>query len=321
MPLITHIVTMSHISKRLDMFISHHEPHISRNRIQTLIHDGLALVNGKIEKPGYKIKLGDTVTLDLPERKVYEVLPENIPLFVIYEDAHLIVLNKPPGLVVHPAPGNYTGTLVNALLYHYGPLPSSGPGELGTERERAGIVHRLDKDTSGVMVAARSREALAALSAQFKSRVVQKRYLALVAGVIKKGSGTIETGIGRHVKERKKISVHTHHAREAVTLYKVKERFANATLVEVEIKTGRTHQIRVHMAHVGHPVLGDTTYGGARAAKAGDIPVPRQMLHAESLSLLHPETGHPMTFSAPPPPDMAAVTAALRERHAARSKG
>ncbi|HEY6010989.1 MAG TPA: RluA family pseudouridine synthase, partial [Nitrospirota bacterium] len=226
-------------------------------------------------------------------------------------DPHIIVLNKPPGLVVHPAPGNYTGTLVNALLYHYGSLPSSGPP--GSERERAGIVHRLDKDTSGVMVVARTQEALRSLSGQFKNRIVQKQYVALVSGVIKKGSGTIEVGLGRHVKERKKISVHTHKAREAVTLYRVKERFGNATLVEVEIKTGRTHQIRVHLAHIGHPVLGDRTYGGIRSAKVGALTVGRQMLHAETLSLLHPDTGNPLSFTAPPPKDMAEVIEALRK--------
>ena len=308
MPTTTHIVTQKHIGKRLDIFIAHHEPHISRSRIQIMIKDGHALVEGKIEKPGYKVKPGEQVTLELPERQVREVLPEPIPLSVIYEDPHFIVLNKPPGLVVHPAPGNYTGTLVNALLYHYGSLPSSGAGAEGNERERAGIVHRLDKDTSGVMVVARTPEALRALSAQFKGRVVKKRYLALVAGVIKKGSGSVEIGIGRHVKERKKISVHTHSAREAVTTYIVKERYKDATLVEVEIKTGRTHQIRVHMAHIGHPVLGDRVYGGGKAAKSAE----RQMLHAESLSLLHPETGNPMTFTVPPPRDMAEVIEKLR---------
>ncbi len=315
MPLVTHTVSDSHAGKRLDLFIRHHEAYSSRNRIQTLIRDGRALVNGKTEKPGYKVKAGDKVTLELPERLVREVLPENIPLKVVFEDDHMIVLNKPPGLVVHPAPGNYTGTLVNALLYHYGSLPSPGTGRgdaEGSGRERAGIVHRLDKDTSGVMVVARTQEALKALTAQFKNRVVQKRYVALVSGVIKKGSGTIEAGLGRHVKERKKISVHTHKAREAVTLYKVKERFKNATLVEVEIKTGRTHQIRVHMAHIGYPVLGDRVYGGAKAAKLDDIVIPRQMLHAESLSLLHPETRQPMTFSVPPPRDMAEEIDRLR---------
>lgn len=308
----THIVTDKHAGKRLDIFISHYEPHISRNRIQTLIRDGRARVNNRAEKPGYKVKLNEAIALELPERKIREVLPEPLPLSVIYEDPHLIVLNKPPGLVVHPAPGNYTGTLVNALLYHYGSLPASGSGTEGIDRERAGIVHRLDKDTSGVMVVARTQHALRSLSAQFKNRIVRKRYVALVSGVIKKGSGTIEAGIGRHVKERKKISVHTRHAREAVTLFKVMERFQNATLVEVEIKTGRTHQIRVHMAHVGHPVLGDRVYGAAKAAVFGGAAVARQLLHAESLSLLHPDTGHPMTFSAPPPQDMARVIAHLR---------
>ena len=310
MPLISHIVTENHISKRLDVFILHYEPHVSRSRIQSMIKDGLALVDNRIEKPGYKVKLGEQVTLDLPEKKVHAVLPEAIPLYVIYQDDHIIVLNKPPGLVVHPAPGNFTGTLVNALLYHYGSLPSLVAG--GQERERAGIVHRLDKDTSGVMVVARTQEALRSLSMQFKNRVVQKRYLALVAGIIKKGSGTIEAGIGRHVKERKKISVHTHKAREAVTCFVVKERFKNATLVEVEIKTGRTHQIRVHMAHIGFPILGDRVYGSAKVMKFGGDVIPRQMLHAETLSILHPDTGHPMTFSAPPPADMAEIIQKLR---------
>jgi 23S rRNA pseudouridine1911/1915/1917 synthase len=315
MPQKTLIVTDSHTGKRLDMFIQHHEAYSSRNRIQTLIKDGLALVNGKPEKPSHKVRAGDTVTLELPERKVREVFPENIPLHIVFEDDHMIVLNKPPGLVVHPAPGNYTGTLVNALLYHYGSLPSSGKGTpdgAGSERERAGIVHRLDKDTSGVMVVARTEQALRALTKQFKDRIVQKKYIALVSGVIKKGSGTIEAAIGRHVKERKKISVHTASPREAVSLFKVKERFKKATLVEVEIKTGRTHQIRVHMAHLGYPVLGDRVYGGAKVAKIGALNFPRQMLHAESLSLLHPVTGTPLTFIAPPPSDMAEVMDRLR---------
>jgi 23S rRNA pseudouridine1911/1915/1917 synthase len=310
MPTITHAVTTHHISKRLDIFIAHYEPHISRNRIQTLIRDGLALVNNRKEKPGYKVKLGETISLELPERPVHDVLPEPIPLDVIFEDPHIIVLNKPPGLVVHPAPGNYTGTLVNALLYHYGSLPSSG--REGSARERAGIVHRLDKDTSGVMVVARTQEALRSLSGQFKSRIVKKKYLALVAGVIKKGSGTIEVGLGRHVKERRMISTHTHHAREAITSFVVKERFTKATLVEVEIKTGRTHQIRVHLAHIGYPVLGDRMYGGGKASTFGSSIIARQMLHAGSLSLLHPDTGSPLTFSAPPPHDMADIIEKLR---------
>jgi 23S rRNA pseudouridine1911/1915/1917 synthase len=310
MPTITHSVTEKHVGKRLDIFIAHYEPQISRNRIQNLIKEGQALVNGNLEKPGYKVKLDERVTLDLPERPVRQVLPEPLPLYVIYEDPHMIVLNKPAGLVVHPAPGNYTGTLVNALLYHYGSLPSLGSRTDADARERAGIVHRLDKDTSGVMVVARTHEALRSLSAQFRNRVVQKRYLALVAGVIKKGSGTIEVGLGRHVKERKKISVHTHHARDAVTLFTVKERFKSATLVEVEIKTGRTHQIRVHMAHIGHPVLGDRVYGGSAVVRSSQAA--RQMLHAETLSLLHPDTGTPLSFTAPPPPDMKAVIEKLR---------
>jgi 23S rRNA pseudouridine1911/1915/1917 synthase len=310
MPIITHIVTDKHVGKRLDIYIGHYEPQLSRNRIQSMIKEGRALVDHKTEKPGYKVKLGEDISIDIPDKKIHDVLPEPIPLSVIYEDRHLIILNKPPGIVVHPAPGNFTGTLVNALLHHYGSLPSAGLP--GSERERAGIVHRLDKDTSGVLAIARTLSALRSLSAQFKNRSVQKRYLALVAGVIKKGSGTIDAPLGRHVRERKKISVHTNKAREAVTLYRVRERFKQATLVEVQIKTGRTHQIRVHMAHIGHPVLGDRVYGGDRTAKIGHDPLQRQMLHAASLSLFHPETGHPMTFSAPPPQDMAGVIEQLR---------
>jgi 23S rRNA pseudouridine1911/1915/1917 synthase len=316
MPFATHIATDRHAGKRLDVFIGHYEPHLSRNRIQTLIKEGQARVNDRPEKPGYKVKTGDCVVLDLPDRPIREVLPEPLLLNVIYEDNDMLVVNKQPGLVVHPAPGNYTGTLVNALLYHYGGLPEPPGGGSRDGRERAGIVHRLDKDTSGVMVVARTPEALRNLSAQFKERVVRKRYLALVAGVIKKGSGTIDAGLGRHVKERKKISVHTHHAREAVTLFTVRERFRNATLVEVEIKTGRTHQIRVHMAHAGHPVLGDRVYGN-KAALAVDQEIARQMLHAETLSLLHPRTAAPLTFSAPPPQDMAEAIARLRQAAAA----
>jgi len=312
MPIIIHIVTEHHVSKRLDIFIAHYEPQLSRNRIQALIKSGLALVNGKAEKPGYKVKLGETISLDLPERKTHDVLPEPIPLSVIYEDPHIIVLNKPAGIVVHPAPGNYTGTLVNALLYHYGSLPPRGAGAEGGARERAGIVHRLDKDTSGVMVVARTQDALRSLSMQFKDRVVRKRYIALVAGVIKKGSGTIDAALGRHVTERKKISVHTNKAREAVTLFKVKERYPKATLVEVELKTGRTHQIRVHMAHIGHPVLGDRVYGGGKASTYGETSITRQMLHAEALALQHPDTGNPMSFTAPPPEDMSMVIEKLR---------
>lgn len=299
-------VTDSHAGKRLDVFIGHFEPHISRNRIQTMIREGLVLVDGRREKPGCKVKPGESVTLRLPEIKTRDTLPEPIPLDVIYEDSHIIAINKPAGLVVHPAPGNYTGTLVNALLYHYAGLPSAGG------RERAGLVHRLDKDTSGVMVVARTERALSSLSAQFRDRIVKKSYVAIVSGVIKKGTGSISVPIGRHVKERKKISTHTQKPREALTIYKVRERLKNATLLEVEIKTGRTHQIRVHLAHIGHPILGDKVYGGAKAMKIDDFMVTRQMLHAESISIFHPDTGHPMTFTSPMPVDMYEVVRRLK---------
>lgn len=308
MPTVIHTVTDRHIGKRLDIFISHFEPHISRSRIQTMIKEGLALVDGRLEKPGYKVKRGEVISIVLPEQRTYNVMPEPIPLNIVYEDSHIVAVNKPAGLVVHPAPGNYTGTLVNALLYHYPGLPSAAGSE------RAGLVHRLDKDTSGIMVIAKTPRALRILSEQFRQRMVQKRYLALVTGLIKKGSGVIEAAIGRHAKERKKISVYTRKPREAVTNYRVKERFGKATLLEVEIKTGRTHQIRVHLAHIGHPVLGDRVYGGVNAAKIGNLPILRQMLHAESLSIYHPETGHPITFIAPLPQDMAEIIGYLRKK-------
>jgi len=320
MSAMTYTVTEKQSGKRLDLFIAHYAAHISRNRIQSMVKDGHALVNGRMEKPSYKVKLGEVITLDLPERTIHEVLPEAIPLNVMYEDSYILVLNKPHGLVVHPAPGNYTGTLVNALLYHYGTLPLYNDGFHQSEREKTGIVHRLDKDTSGVIVVARTSEALRSLSMQFKNRMVRKEYVAIVVGVIKKGSGTINTGIGRHVKDRKKISVLTHKAREAITDFVVRERYQQATLVGINIRTGRTHQIRVHMAHKGYPVLGDRIYGGARVMKLGACAVTRQMLHAESLSFFHPHTGHPMTFTAPLPVDMIEVINKLRKMKTGGSK-
>jgi len=239
-----------------------------------------------------------------------ETLPELIPLDVIHEDPSLIVLNKQAGLVMHPAPGHYTGTLVNALLAHCRDLSGIGG------RERPGLVHRLDKDTSGVIVVAKTDAAHRFLSQQFKSHSIQRQYRAIVVGRLSKKSGTIDLPIGRDRWERKKISHRTLRPREARTVYRAIERFDRATLVEIYPQTGRTHQIRVHFASIGHPVLGDRTYGGRQAVLAS-VPADRQMLHAVRLGFTHPDSGRIIEFSALPPSDFDQALAALRRKNPA----
>jgi 23S rRNA pseudouridine1911/1915/1917 synthase len=242
-------------------------------------------------------------------------LPEPIPIDILFEDSHLLVINKQAGLVIHPAPGHNSGTLVNALLHHCTDLSGIG-GEL-----RPGIVHRLDKETSGTMVVAKTEPVLNHLAAQFKKRTVGKTYLALVCGRVKEDSGEILLPIGRHQVHRKKMSVRSRHARTAHTQWKARERYENATLLEVTLKTGRTHQIRVHCAAIGHPILGDTVYGGRKRKKSPLVkdntgkllPLPRrQMLHAWRLSFVHPVTEVEMAFESPVPKDMAEVIEGLK---------
>ena len=250
-------VTPEYVHTRIDHFLVKKDIGISRTYIQKLIKDGQVLVNNKSVKSNYRLRLNDEIVVIVPPPTELEVLPENIPLDIIYEDSSIIVINKPAGIVVHPAAGNYSGTIVNALLYHCKDLTGIGG------KERPGIVHRLDKDTSGVLVAAKNDHSHQHLSRQFKRREVEKRYIALVAGVVKKESGTIEVPIGRDIKDRKKISPITKRARTAVTHFKVVERFKNASLLEIKIETGRTHQIRVHLSYFKHPVLGYIQYGGS----------------------------------------------------------
>jgi len=289
---------------RLDAWLAEEETDHSRARWQALIKEGLVTVNGKTVKPKHHLRDGDRVAWKIPEPVEAVPQPEDIPLDILYEDHDLIVINKPAGLVVHPAAGNETGTLVNALLHHCTDLAGIG-GE-----KRPGIVHRLDKDTSGVMVAAKNEVALNELSRQFRYRETEKEYLALVWGIPAEKRGTVRKTIGRHPIHRKKMAVNGRNGRDAVSHYDVIESFSEAALVRVRIETGRTHQIRVHMAHIKNPIIGDSVYG--RARKAG-IKATRQMLHAEKLSFAHPKLDKRMLFEAPLPEDFQKVLARLRK--------
>ena len=299
-------LTVDDPADRLDVWLSENAEDLSRSRIQELIRDGLVTVNGRaVLKPGSGLRPGDEVAWTLPEAAPIELTPEAIPLAVIYEDAEIIVVDKPAGMVVHPAPGHPRGTLVNALLYHCRDLRGIG-GEL-----RPGIVHRLDRDTTGVLVAAKSEKALANLTEQFKTRAVTKEYRALVWGRPRPEKGRIETMIGRSRHDRKRMSTRTDQGRPAVTNYETLETRGPISLLSVRIETGRTHQIRVHLIHRQCPVVGDPEYG-MRHPRELPVQPARQMLHAARLGLEHPTTGRPMVFEAPLPADLEAVLAALR---------
>ena len=276
---------------RLDVFLSECEgAGLSRSQASRLIKNGSVLVNGRAEtKPSYVLKPGDTVSWELPPVEDVSIQPEDLPLTILYQDDCLAVVDKPCGMVVHPAAGNPDGTLVNALLYHLDHLSGIG-GEM-----RPGIVHRLDKDTSGLMLVAKDDQTHAALSEQLSNRQMEKHYRAMVYGKMKEPEGVIEKPIGRSRTDRKKMAV-DEGGRWAKTEWKVLKEYADRTLLDVHIITGRTHQIRVHMASVGHPVLGDPLYGHRRMPDA-----PRLMLHAYSLEFTHPATGERMRFTAPCP--------------------
>ena len=276
---------------RLDQFLATTAPGFSRARIQDLIKSGHVTLNGVAVKASARLRAGDAITLHEPPAVVTETVPEDIALDVIFEDADLIVINKPAGLVVHPAAGNWTGTLVNALLHHCHGLSSIG-GE-----QRPGIVHRLDKETSGCLVVAKNDVAHQSLAKQFAGREVTKIYLALAAGRFARKSGAIEAPIGRHPVQRKKMTVSlAGRGRASKTGYRVLCELPAGTLVECTLHTGRTHQIRVHLKHLGHPVLGDEVYG-----RRGGFA--RQMLHAWRLGFAHPRTGERLNFESPIPPD------------------
>lgn len=263
----------------------------SRSFVQNLIEEGHVLVNGTIRKSNYKIRVGDQVYVELPPPKELSVEAENIPLEIIYEDEDLLVVNKPQGMVVHPAPGAWKGTMVNALLFHCQNL-SGINGVL-----RPGIVHRIDKDTSGLLVVAKNDHAHRGLAEQIKEHTVARRYLAIVHGVLFEPSGTVEAPIGRDPSDRKKMAVVFQNAKPAITHYEVLERFKDYTYIRARLETGRTHQIRVHMAYLKHPVLGDPLYG----PRHNPYELKGQMLHAEHLGFVHPRTEEYLEFSVLPP--------------------
>lgn len=297
-------------SERLDAWLKSHFPAVSRGAIQRLIQEGHIRINGRVVKPTHTPRAGEQVQVHWPEAQPDQALPEAIPLEILYEDEALLVLNKPPGLVVHPAAGHETRTLVNALLHHCrGEL--SGIGGVA----RPGIVHRLDKDTSGCMVVAKSDATHLALSAQFAVRKVEKIYNAIVCGEMERERGEIRAAIARHPSHRKCMAVDEEFGREAHTSYRVLERLRGTTLVEARLHTGRTHQIRVHFKFLGYPLLGDSTYGQRQNQRLGDLTgylAPRQMLHALRLAFIHPRTGKRLGCEAPFPEDFTDALARLR---------
>ena len=314
----------SDAAQRLDVVVAAHLTDCSRSYASLLIQTGRIQVCNQKKKPGYRVRAGDVIHGELPSREEPACDPEPIPLDILFEDAHIIVVNKPAGMVVHPAPGNTTGTLVHGLLYHCPALGGIG-GDM-----RPGIVHRLDKDTSGAIIVAKHRSALERLSRQFKARKVKKRYLALVYGCVATAHGRISLPVGRHPVHRKKMSVFSPKGRPAETLWRVKERFRHATLLEVDLKTGRTHQIRVHCAAIHHPLVGEAVYAAGRKpvrTRKGDAEAmtllgaaARQMLHAHQIEFKHPETDAPMSVTAPMPEDMRALLGRLSDVAADRAE-
>jgi 23S rRNA pseudouridine1911/1915/1917 synthase len=305
------IVTAGESPKRLDHFLANREPYFSRTALQRLIEDGHITVGGQVVKPSHKVRPGDHIVLVVPRPEPIDISPEPIPLVIVYEDESLLVLNKPAGLVVHPAPGHWTGTLVNALLHHI----QSGEGHLSSigGKERPGLVHRLDKETTGILVVAKTDQAHRALAGQFKAHSITRVYEALVWGGPKTREGRIELSIGRDTKDRKTFSARTTNPKESLTSYRVKERFGLvAAHMELFPGTGRTHQLRVHLKAIGCPILGDQTYGGKKVMIVEGIVIPRVMLHARVLGFMHPVSNHMLTFSADLPEDMVAVRNALK---------
>ncbi len=271
---------------RIDSYLSE-KLEISRSKVQKLIKEEKVMVNGKVVNSSYSVKIDDQIEVDDELDYEIHVEPENIPINIVYEDDDLLIINKESGMVVHPAPGHYTGTLVNALLYHYPMIQG--------ENHRPGIVHRLDKDTSGLMIVAKNEWSLEKLSEMISTKGVERKYLAIVDGVIKNDSGEIDAPIGRDVRDRQKMAVTDQNAKNAITHFKVLERFQNHTLIECKLDTGRTHQIRVHMAYIGYPVSNDPLYGRGKCTEFG------QMLHSYSIRFPHPRDGKEIFFTVDPP--------------------
>ena len=275
------------IGIRIDVYISNNFESLSRNAVQKLIEDENITVNEKKIKSNYKLKENDIILIQIPEAKEVEIKAENIPLEILYEDKDIIVINKPKGMVVHPAPGHYTGTLVNALMYHCREELSGINGEL-----RPGIVHRIDKDTSGILMAAKNDKAHQFLALQLSKHTITRKYQAIVFNSFSEEEGTIDKPIGRHSIDRKKMAVTQKNSRCAVTHYKVLEKLGKFSLIQAQLETGRTHQIRVHMAYIGHPLLGDEVYG----SKKQPFHLQGQVLHAKILGFVHPITKQYMEF-------------------------
>ena len=296
------VVNNENVGIRLDAYIAENMNNLSRTMVKKLVEDGNVSVNGKTQKVSYKVQENDEIEVNVPEAKELDIQAEDIPVEVVYEDKDIIVVNKPKGLVVHPANGNWDGTLVNAIMAICKDSLSGIGGEI-----RPGIVHRLDKDTSGLLIIAKNDEAHLNMSNQIKDRQVKKFYYALVRGVVPENEATINMPIGRSTKDRKKMAV-TKNGKEAVTHFKVLERFNKYTLLEVKIDTGRTHQIRVHLSEIGHPVVGDEVYSNGK----NEFGIKGQLLHAKSLDFKHPITGKTMHLEAELPEEFENVLKQLR---------
>lgn len=307
---------------RIDVFLTNKITNATRNKVQQAAEAGMITVNEKAVKQNYKVKPGDRIKVLLPHPKAtYDLSPENIPIDIVYEDEDVILINKPAGMVVHPGSGNYSGTLVNALSYHFQQLPN-----LQGNENRPGLVHRIDKNTSGLLVIAKTELAMTHLAKQFFHHTIDRKYIALVWGTFEQDEGTIIGNVGRHKRYRMMMDVYPEgeEGKEAITHYKVLERFTYTTLLECQLETGRTHQIRVHMKHIGHPIFNDDTYGGDRIVKGTVYSrykqfvencfeiIPRHALHAASLGFVHPRTGKPLYFEAALPQDMSAAVAKWR---------
>lgn len=280
------------LNERLDKYLGAVLPEQSRSYLQKLIKEGSVLVNGKAVKAGYRIGAEDRIEVDIPRPQEPEITAEDIPLDILYEDEDLLMVNKPKGMVVHPAAGHLTGTLVNAVMYHCRGQLSGINGVM-----RPGIVHRIDRDTTGVIVVCKNDHAHNHVAEQLKEHSITRKYLAVVTGVLKEDTGTIDAAIGRHPVERKKMAAGVKNGKRAVTHYRVLQRFARHTLIECQLETGRTHQIRVHMALIGHPILGDAVYGSS----GNPFHLEGQTLHAQVLGLLHPVSGRYIEVEAPLP--------------------
>lgn len=288
---------------RLDAFLAENAENITRSRAQKLIKEGFVTVNGAPAKVSHKLTAGDEVWFEIPAAKETEIVAEDIPLDIVYEDGDMLIINKPQGMVVHPAAGNYSGTMVNALMSHCKGSLSGINGE-----QRPGILHRIDKDTSGLLLVAKNDNAHIKLSEQIKAHSLTREYLALVHGNIKEDSGTIDAPIGRDTQNRKKMTITEKNSKSAVTHFFVLERFGRYTYIKCRLETGRTHQIRVHMSKNGHPIVGDKTYG----AKKEEFNLKGQLLHAHKVGFIHPTTGEYMEFERAVPEYFSAVLQKLR---------